>query len=548
MSDPQLVHPQLRTPPSEPGTTPTPVPGDLLTDTVRRLRVACVVWMVLWTGGIVVNHLVFPRLRLLPGQAVIWPWIADVLAVACVVVSILVYRYAPVACKRAETLVNLGIAYEVVLALAIGVINQWELQVLGGRLSWICVLVLLHPMIVPGPPKKILLGSLIAASMDPVGLAIARLRGLHLPPMSALVWAYVPNYICAGLAVIPSHILARLSRQVSRAREMGSYQLGDLIGKGGMGEVWHARHRLLARPAAIKLIRAERLFDDDTRSGLVLQRFRREAEAAASLRSPHTIQLYDFGLTADGQFYLVMEFLEGVDFESLVRRFGPQPPRRVIHLLKQACHSLAEAHAAGLVHRDIKPANLHLCHLGLEFDFIKVLDFGLVKHETGSASAQTLMSGPGITAGTPAYMAPELLTGDPIDGRLDLYSLGCVGYFLLTGKLVFEADTALLMIGQHLRAEPVPPSIRSGRPVPEELERLILDCLAKAPAGRPSGAAELARRLDALNLPPWTAKEAQAWWEANLGTSPTASSVVFSDPLSTRVEVVLGRQNASAPG
>ena len=547
MSDPQLVQPQLRTAPTDPGHGTTPVPGDFLTDTVRRLRAACVVWMVLWAIGIVVNHLVFPRLHLGPGEAVPWPRIADVLAAACMVVSILVYRYAPIACKRAETLVNLGIAYEVVLALAIGVINQWELHILGGRLSWICVLVLLHPMIVPGPPKKILLGSLIAASMDPVGLAIARVRGLDLPPMSALVWAYLPNYICAGLAVIPSHILSRLSRQVSRAREMGSYQLGELIGQGGMGEVWHARHRLLARPAAIKLIKAVRLFDEDA-SGprLALQRFRREAEAAASLRSPHTIQLYDFGLAADGRFYLVMEFLDGVDLESLVRRFGPQPPRRVIHLLRQACHSLAEAHSVGLVHRDIKPANLHLCHLGLDYDFVKVLDFGLVKHDTASTTAQTLLSGPGITAGTPAYMPPELLTGDPIDGRLDLYSLGCVGYFLLTGELVFEADSALRMIGQHLRAEPIPPSIRSGRTVPEELERLVLECLAKEPTGRPAGAEELARRLAAVDLPAWTAEEAQAWWQANLGASPATSPVVFPDPLSTRVEVALGGEASSA--
>jgi tRNA A-37 threonylcarbamoyl transferase component Bud32 len=547
MPDQQVVQPQLRTAPTDPGRSTTPVPGDLLTDTVRRLRVACVVWMVLWTIGIIVNHLVLPQLRLLPGQVVMWPRIADVVAVVCILVSILVYRYAPVACKRAETLVNLGIAYEVVLALAIGVINQWDPSVvLAGRLSWICVLVLLHPMIVPGPPRKILVGSLIAASMDPVGLAIARLRGLDLPPMTALVWAYLPNYICAGLAVIPSHILARLSRQVSRAREMGSYQLGDLIGQGGMGEVWHAHHRLLARPAAIKLIRAERLFDDAGGLRLALQRFRREAEAAASLRSPHTIQLYDFGLAADGRFYLVMEFLDGVDLESLVRRFGPQDPRRVIHLLRQACHSLAEAHAAGLVHRDIKPANLHLCHLGLEYDFMKLLDFGLVKHETGSASAQTLLSGPNMAAGTPAYMPPELLTGEPIDGRLDLYSLGCVAYFLLTGEQVFEADSALRMIGQHLRAEPIPPSIRSSRPIPAELERIVLECLAKEPAGRPAGAAELALRLAAVDLPPWTPEEAQAWWESNLGASPTTSPVVFPDPLSTRVEVALGGQTPSA--
>jgi eukaryotic-like serine/threonine-protein kinase len=541
-SDPELVQPQLRTAPTDLGSTATPVPADLLTDAVRRLRLACVVWMVLLTTVVIVNHLVLPWLHLRAGQVVPWPPVADVLAVVCILVSALVYRYAPIACKRAETLVDLGIGYEVVLAFAIGVINQWEPQVLAGRLSWICALVLLHPTIVPGPPRKILLGSLLAASMDPVGLWIAWLRGVDLPPLGALVWAYLPNYICAGLAVIPSHVLSRLSRQVSRAREMGSYQLGALIGQGGMGEVWHAHHRLLARPAAIKLIRTEFLFDDgETSSKLALQRLRREAEAAASLRSPHTIQLYDFGVTADGQFYLVMELLDGIDLESLVRRFGPQPARRVIHFLRQACHSLAEAHAIGLVHRDIKPANLHLCRLGLEYDFVKVLDFGLVKHDTRSASAQTLLSGPGMTSGTPAYMAPELVSGEPIDGRLDLYSLGCAGYFLLTGELVFEADSALRMIGQHLQAAPIPPSIRSGRAVPEALERLILACLAKEPDGRPATAAELARKLAAIDLVPWSPEEAQAWWEANLGAPVPASPVVFPARSTSRVEVAPGR-------
>jgi eukaryotic-like serine/threonine-protein kinase len=542
MANPQLVQPQLRTNPTDPGPVSTPLPVDFLADAVRRLRLACIVWMALWATAMVVNHFVLPWLNLRPGQAVPWPPIADGLATACIVVSALVYRFAPILSKRPELLVDLGIAYMVVLAFAIGVINQWQPQVLAGRLSWICALVLLHPIIAPGPPGKVLIGSLLAASMDPVGLAIARLREVELPPMGALVWAYLPNYICAGLAVIPSHVLSRLGRQVSRAREMGSYQLGDLIGRGGMGEVWHAHHRLLARPAAIKLIRAEQVPDDGTgASRLALQRFRREAEAAASLRSPHTIQLYDFGATADGRFYLVMELLSGIDLESLVRRFGPQPPRRVIHLLRHACHSLAEAHAAGLVHRDIKPANLHLCRQGLDYDVLKVLDFGLVKHDSRSAGEQTLMSGPGLTSGTPAYMPPELVSGDPIDGRLDLYSLGCAGYFLLTGELVFEADNVLRMIGQHLRAEPIPPSIRSGRPIPEQLERLILACLAKEPAGRPASAAELAHSLAAIELAPWSPEEAQAWWEAHLEASAPARAVTFPAPWTTNVEVALGR-------
>ncbi len=203
-----------------------------------------------------------------------------------------------------------------------------------------------------------LIGSLIAATMDPVGLAIARARGIELQPLGLLIWTYLPNYICAFLAVIPSRIIVRLGRKVSRARQLGSYRLVELIGRGGMGEVWKAEHQLFARPAAIKLIAGHGLLEGPGR--IAAERFRREAEAAAELRSPHTIQLYDFGIARDRRLYYVMELLEGSDLESLVVRYGPQPPTRVAHILRQACHSLAEAHAAGMVHRDIKPANLHL--------------------------------------------------------------------------------------------------------------------------------------------------------------------------------------------
>jgi serine/threonine-protein kinase len=542
MTDRQIVQSQLRTAAADAMPVVTPMPGDLVAETVRRLRVACIVWAILWITAIVVNHLVVPLLRLTSGEVIPWSPVADWLAVMCVLVSGLVYRFAPIACTQPNSLVNLGLAYEVVLAFAIGVITQWQPHVVGGQLSWICALVLLHPTIVPGPPRKILLGSLLAASMDPVGLAIARLRGVALPPIEAIVWAYLANYVCAVLAVVPSHVLARMSRQVRRAREMGSYRLGDLIGEGGMGEVWQAHHRLLARPAAIKLIRPERTFDEtSTVSRLTVQRFRREAQAAASLRSPHTIQLYDFGVTADGRFYLVMELLDGIDLESLVRRFGPQPPSRVIHLLRQACHSLAEAHGRGLVHRDIKPANIHLCRLGLEYDFVKVLDFGLVKHDLASSRDETLLSAPGMAPGTPAYMAPEMATGDSLDGRLDLYSLGCVAYFLLTGEMVFDVDNALAMISRHLQTEPIPPSIRSGRPIPRALEDIVLACLAKNPGDRPSGAAELSQRLAAIELTAWTQEDARAWWDANLGPPRAAPKPELTDSWPTRVEVGLGQ-------
>jgi serine/threonine protein kinase len=293
-----------------------------------------------------------------------------------------------------------------------------------------------------------------------------------------------------------------------------------------MGEVWRAHHRLLARPAAIKLIRPGRS-NEDGDGATAIARFRREAQAAASLRSPHSIQLYDFGVTRDGRFYLVMELLDGIDLETLVRRFGPQPPSRVVHLLLQACESLAEAHASGLVHRDIKPANLHLCRLGLEYDFVKVLDFGLAKRDPMSSTAQTLLTAPEATTGTPAYMPPELASGEAVDGRGDLYSLGCVGYFLLTGTLVFEGENALRMILQHLQSEPVAPSVRSGLPIPTELDRLILHCLAKDPGRRPASAGDLAAALARIDVrAPWTQDDARVWWERHLKEgvpSPSAS-------------------------
>ncbi len=523
MPDRPLVDPKLRTVPSQGGASLPGLPDDLLEDSVRRLRVACLVWVGLWTIGLVMNHLVAPFLHLPPNQVVQWPPIADFFAVFWIAVSLLVYYHAPRAAAKQVSLVNVALAYEVGLAFTIGVVNQWQPIALAGRLSWICVLILVMPMIVPASPSKTLIASLVAASMDPVGLLIARVRGVELPGLGLIFWTYLPNYVTALLAVIPSRIIARLTRQVSQARQMGSYQLGELIGSGGMGEVWRAHHRLLARPAAIKLIRGERFGGSSEASEQVAaQRFRREAEAAASLRSPHTIQLYDFGLTRDHRFYLVMELLNGIDLESLVGRFGPLPAARVVHVLRQACESLAEAHAAGMVHRDIKPANLHLCRLGLEFDFVKVLDFGLVKQDHRTVSQQTLLTAPDVTTGTPAYLPPEMASGEPVDARADLYALGCVGYFLLTGRLVFEGENALQMMIKHLQARPVPPSERVGIAVPPSLERVILSCLEKDRDHRPASAADLSDQLEASDVGPrWTQMDARRWWSEHLADGGT---------------------------
>jgi serine/threonine-protein kinase len=282
---------------------------------------------------------------------------------------------------------------------------------------------------------------------------------------------------------------------------------------------------MLARPVAVKLIRPELLgVKAPAEAAALVARFQREAEATAALHSPHTVALHDFGVTPEGTFYYVMELLEGLDLETLVQRFGPVPPERALHLLVQACESLAEAHAAGLIHRDVKAANIVACHWGLTWDFVKVLDFGLVK-ATGTSSESEHLTSEGVITGTPAYMAPEAaLGGRDIDVRVDLYGLGCVAYWLLTGQRVFVGRTPVEVLLHHVKTPPVPPSERAGREIPSELEALVLSCLAKEPEDRPESAEWLAARLAACETAEkWTAERARRWWETHGTSAPGAS-------------------------
>jgi serine/threonine-protein kinase len=492
------------------------LPQDLIEAASGRLGVYSLIWAGLWTFGVIMNNVVGPALS--PGAPLddAWPIPGNPVAAGVIALSVGLYLYTRSRACDCQLSLDLGLAYQVVLAFALGLVQQWTPNDRG--LSWICVLVLLHPMIVPNTPGKTLAAATIAASMDPVGLWITSLRGVETPHVLRIVWTYLPNYITALLAVVPSIIVAKLGRQVADARELGSYRPGELLATGGMGEIYRASHRMLRRPAAIKLIRRDRIERTGRESAeMLVRRFRREAEAAAALHSPHTIALYDFGTTHDGSFYYVMELLEGMDLESLVERFGPLPEGRVVHLLKQACQSLGEAHAVGLIHRDIKPANLYLCRLGLEPDFVKVLDFGLVKAPPGTEEADVKLTQADIAAGTPAYMAPELATGGEADTRSDLYSLGCVAYWLLTGRLLYDAATPIAMMMAHASGTPVPPSQRAELPISPALEALVLSCLAKDPADRPAHAEDLARRLDALDLEErWTRELAEQWWRTNL--------------------------------
>ncbi len=319
---------------------------------------------------------------------------------------------------------------------------------------------------------------------------------------------------------------------MGRARAMGSYRLIDRIGRDGMGEVWKAKHRMLARAAAIKLVPPEMLGADEARRQTILGRFEREAQATASMRSPHTVELYDFGIADNGTFYYVMELLGGLDLSSLVERFGPVPPERAIHILRQTCHSLAEAHEAGLIHRDIKPANIFVARYGRDVDFVKVLDFGLVKSHTNDVadSNPDLTVAGNIAGGTPAYIAPEQASGNPVDGRTDLYALGCVAYWLVTGKQVFESETAMGLISHHLRTAPVPPSQRVDWEVPADLESLIMRCLEKEPEQRPQSSDEFANALDACEAAGrWTLARAHTWWADELTEKTEANSEQFTD-------------------
>ena len=258
----------------------------------------------------------------------------------------------------------------------------------------------------------------------------------------------------------------------------------------------------------------------------MVRRFEREAQVIARLRSPHTVNLYDFGVAENGAFYYVMELLEGVDADSLVRRFGPVPPERAVYLLVQACHSLSEAESRGLVHRDIKPANIFLCRYGEDCDFVKVLDFGLVKAFGESAGDGRPRNEPALTRenlvqGTPAFIAPEQALGEPdLDARVDIYALGCVAYWLLTGQFVFTADTTMGYLVHHIHT-PAAAAVRDRvAAIPPALDEVILACLAKDPAQRPQTATELSRRLaDVEGAERWSAATARTWWDAHLPVS-----------------------------
>jgi serine/threonine-protein kinase len=497
--------------PSAPSAARAELPMDVVDAGADRLAVvalltACIV--VLLAVG---NRQVFSRF----GAASLNPTLWVSAMAASLLLSLAVAWIAWRRMLAPATLLDVGLVYEVAQSFCIALtFHEVPLRIDAPPRGWtpVAVFILAYPLIVPATRGKAILATVAAAMMDPLGLLISLAAGNPRPPAGFLVPMFLPTALAAVIALLLSRLVYQMRAEAEKGHEMGSYHLEQLLGRGGMGEVWRASHRLLARSAAIKLIRSES-FGSDGRE--LVRRFEREARATAALRSPHTVNLYDFGTTEDGTFYYVMELLEGFDLETLVSRFGPQPPERAIHILVQACHSLAEAHQGGLIHRDVKPANIYVCRYGLDWDFVKLLDFGLVKNAQMPVDTGRPLTVAGVVAGTPGYMAPEMGLGSPdVDWRADIYALGCVGYWLLAGKPVFdEGNSPVKILMDHIQKQPPPVSQRATQPIPQELDFVLLQCLRKDPNERPQTMQDLADSLKRVPLAEaWTEERARRWW------------------------------------
>lgn len=374
--------------------------------------------------------------------------------------------------------------------------NSWSAFI------WMSFSVFTRGLVVPSSWKRTALASTVGMSPALVGSALVE---VVIPTAPLLVGAMVFCSIVITLSTLGSHVIYGLRAQVREAMQLGQYTILQKIGEGGMGTVYTARHAMLRRPTAIKLLRPERT-DAST-----LERFQKEVQLTSELTHPNTVAIYDYGRSPDGLFYYAMEFLDGIDLERLVRNWGPQPWARVVHILRQISGSLEEAHERGLIHRDIKPSNVILCKRGGIPDIAKVLDFGLVKkldEDDGLSRAD-------VITGTPAYLSPEsIVRPDSVGPRSDLYSLGVVGYFLVTGELLFSGETTVEICMHHVHTTPVAPSHRSDVDIPPAFESLLLQCLAKDPEDRPRSARELRLALvDIAQNGAWTEAQAGAWWE-----------------------------------
>ena len=507
------------------------LPPALLKKARERLGRLAAMFSVLWSASLVLVLILVPLDERIPRET----FLAYMAFFGISLLLTLVLLLATRASRLSEVQVlNLGLVYEVVLCFMISYVSIWRVYVDTGWLphaTWIGVIMVMYPLIIPSQPRRTLFTALAAASTAPMSVLILNLNGtIPFHPMNYVVMSIDP-LICVAIAVFGSRVLHGMHQEVARAEELGSYRLKERLGRGGMGEVWMAEHRLLSRPAAIKMMRPQAIGGSNEDVTVLVKRFKREAQATSMMHSEHTIDLFDFGTTDDGLLYYVMELLEGFDMEQLVEEWGPVRPERVVFLLRQVCHSLGEAHESGLIHRDVKPANLYVCRYGRDHDFVKVLDFGLVKGADESMLDDAKLTAANIAGGTPAYMSPEQILGHrPADGRSDIYALGCVAYWLLAGQLVFDGSTPMETMVDHTRTPPVPPSERSEIEIPARLEEIILSCLEKDPDNRPQSVDELDEDLRSVPLDErWSEERAREWWSVHRPTARRSSEEELND-------------------
>jgi len=502
------------------------LPVDLISQSAGRLRALALLYAFVFVMTGILPSLLLPRdrARFFLG---FMHWGPGVISI---VVALLVAAVIRSGRLSLSTAMNIGLAFEIVSSYGIAAAEFGDPQGLEMHrgylgLSWVAVWVVLFTVVVPTSPRRAVVAALASVSSVPVliGLIMASdITSFRVDPGEFFFGLVFPYVLVVCMAYVGARVVYHLGTEVKRARDLGSYSLEEKLGEGGMGEVWRARHRMLARPAAIKLIRPS--VDWNGRAGAsdeAIRRFEREAQVIAQLRSPHTVELFDFGMADDGAFYYVMELLEGLDADALLRRFGPTPSERTIYILRQICHSLSEAQSHGLVHRDIKPANVFLCRYGEEYDFVKVLDFGIVRAIGDATNTSAAPTRENAIQGTPAFMSPEQALGTDVDWRADIYATGCLAYWLLTGQFVFTSQTPMGILVQHAQKPPIPPSVRTDQPIPKALEDLVLSCLAKDPANRPQSARELSLRLaDVEGANAWTQDRAREWWATNQSAAP----------------------------
>ena len=414
-----------------------------------------------------------------------------------------------------RSLTIMGLAYVFIFGFSIAVLHAQSLWWLESErmqgITWLSVWILLQPILLPATLRQSLVITVLLALCAPFAMTLMAVYfELGMPGFISYFSVTFPNLVAAGVALFTARVMQQLDSEVTRVRSMGSYHLKHKLGQGGMGEVWEATHRLLSRTAAIKLIDPGALLRQDARSKIVTERFFQEARAVSSLSSPHTVQLFDFGVTEAGTLYIVMERLDGDDLHWIIKRNGCMPPARAMHILLQICDSLEEAHAMGFLHRDIKPANIFLCRLGVEYDYVKVLDFGIAR----TMAEMTENPAAHAVEGTPAFMAPEVLSGSgSVDARSDIYSVGCVALWMLTGTYIPRRQHSIGIQRANAVEEFNPDAVLGAAGAPADLQKAVISCLEERPDRRPASISALRGNLIACNIGArWTNDDAQAWW------------------------------------